>query len=78
MESAEKFVDSYEIEQKISAVVTKRAARRRLFHSLSKKSVIASQCAPRSKCPWGTPRNDRGEVYRHAETSLETERSYLL
>ena len=22
--------------------------------------------APRSKCPWGTPRNDRGEVYRHA------------
>ena len=64
---------------------------------LSKKPVIASQCAhwrgnpflkrinsaffadfclkrygfprrfaPRSKCPWGTPRNDRGEVYRHA------------
>ena len=25
--------------------------------------------APRSKCPWGTPRNDRGEVYRHAERS---------
>ena len=24
--------------------------------------------APRSKCPWGTPRNDRGGVYRHAET----------
>ena len=23
--------------------------------------------APRSKCPWGTPRNDRGGVYRHAE-----------
>ena len=34
-----------------------------------KKVVIASQCAPRSKCPWGTPRNDRGEVYRHAERS---------
>ena len=65
---------------------------------LSKKPVIASQCAhwrgnpflkrtnpalfagfclkrygfprrfaPRSKCPWGTPRNDRGGVYRHAE-----------
>ena len=30
MESAEKFVDSYEIEQKISAVVTKRAAQGRL------------------------------------------------
>ena len=71
---------------------TKSAALR-----LSKKPVIASQCAPRSKCPWGThwrgnpflkrtnsalfagfclkrygfprrfaPRNDRGEVYRHA------------
>ena len=65
---------------------------------LSKKPVIAIQCAPRSKCPWGThwrgnpflkrinsaffadfclkrygfprrfaPRNDRGEVYRHAK-----------
>ena len=26
--------------------------------------------APRSKCPWGTPRNDRGGVYRHAEITL--------
>ena len=24
--------------------------------------------APRSKCPWGTPRNDRGGAYRHAAT----------
>ena len=72
---------------------------------LSKKPVIASQCAhwrgnpflkrtnpalfagfclkrygfprrfaPRSKCPWGTPRNDRGEVYRHAGRPVFTGR----
>ena len=72
---------------------------------LSKKPVIASQCAhwrgnpflkrtnpalfagfclkrygfprrfaPRSKCPWGTPRNDRGEVYRHAARPVFTGR----
>ena len=75
---------------------------------LSKKPVIASQCAPRSKCPWGThwrgnpflkrinsaffadfclkrygfprrfaPRNDRGEVYRHAEARPGGARSCL-
>ena len=30
--------------------------------------------APRSKCPWGTPRNDRGEVYRHAARPVFTGR----
>ena len=31
-----------------------------------KRYGFPRRCAPRSKCPWGTPRNDRGEVYRHA------------
>ena len=28
------------------------------------KFVIPSQCAPRSKCPWGTPRNDSAAAPR--------------
>ena len=33
--------------------------------------------APRSKCPWGTPRNDRGGVYRHAATIRQDGVSFL-
>ena len=33
--------------------------------------------APRSKCPWGTPRNDRGGVYRHAATIRQDGASFL-
>ena len=33
--------------------------------------------APRSKCPWGTPWNDRGGVYRHAETIRQDAVSFL-
>ena len=32
-----------------------------------KRCGFPRRFAPRSKCPWGTPRNDRGGVYRHAE-----------
>ena len=33
--------------------------------------------APRSKCPWGTPRNDRGGGYRHAATIRQDGVSFL-
>ena len=33
--------------------------------------------APRSKCPWGTPRNDRGGVYRHAANIRQDGVSFL-
>ena len=33
--------------------------------------------APRSKCPWGAPRNDRGGVYRHAATIRQDGVSFL-
>ena len=33
--------------------------------------------APQSKCPWGTPRNDRGGVYRHAATIRQDGVSFL-
>ena len=33
--------------------------------------------APRSKCPWGTPRNDRGGVYQHAATIRQDGVSFL-
>ena len=35
------------------------------------------RCAPRSKCHWGTPRNDRGGVYRHAATIRQDGVSFL-
>ena len=35
-------------------LISKRKGRASPPLRLSKKSVIASQCAPRSKCPWGT------------------------
>ena len=35
--------------------------------SCLKRYGFPRRFAPRSKCPWGTPRNDRGEVYRHAK-----------
>ena len=87
-------------QQNLWAITKRKTALWVVFLRLSKKPVIASQCAdwrgnpflnrinsaffadfclkrygfprrfaPRSKCPWGTPRNDRGEVYRHAERS---------
>ena len=39
-----------------------------------KRYGFPRRCAPRSKCPWGTPRNDRGEVYRHAGRPVFTGR----
>ena len=34
--------------------------------SLQEKNGLPRRCAPRSKCPWGTPRNDR--LFRSPET----------